>query len=423
MGCGLLGVHVNTTVNGLVETVRAWRPPLVVVLDHSDVWHSVKVDSPHTRFVGRIYQEFEPNFNDPALDPLPAARDHCEMILPWAERMGATYSYWQGVNEPVIHSPEAMQRYADFESERARIMAGHGFRVVVGSFSVGNPAKLAHWQGFLPALEATRQFEGALALHEYAWPTLDRDWPWYLLRHRKVYDGDPRRDWEGLPRHLKTIPLLITECGLDGLLEQGSPPRGWQALYGNDPDRYLEQLAWYDAALQKDAYVWGAAIYCCGVADFTWKSYDIWPDLAQRLARVARPVYRHTVPEPPEPDRPLRRLGPTGPRRAPQIVSLPADAQTIVSLSQPVPPLDGVVLPVAGGSPQSVPALAGPAGTPETPQESTVAASGGLTPITAGTDARDEGKTAVPQPPPPSEYAMLKEVAARLDRIIQLLQG
>ena len=104
-------------------------------------------------------------------------------------------------------------------------------------------------------------------------------------------------------------------------------------------------------------------------------------------------------------------------------MSLPAEAQTIVSLSQPVPPLDGVVLPVAGGSPQPVPALAGPAGTPETPQESTVAAGGRLTPITAGTDARDEGKTAVPQPPPPSEYAVLKEVAARLDRIIQLLQG
>jgi len=50
---------------------------------------------------------------------------------------GMTYSFWQGVNEPAIDSPEAMQRYADLEAERARVMDSHGFRVVVGSFSVG----------------------------------------------------------------------------------------------------------------------------------------------------------------------------------------------------------------------------------------------------------------------------------------------
>jgi hypothetical protein len=251
---------------------------------------------------------------------------------------------------------------------------------------------------------------------------LDRDWPWYLLRHRKVYDGDPRRDWEGLPRHLKTIPLLITECGLDGLLEQVSPPRGWQALYGNDPDRYLEQLAWYDAALYRDAYVWGAAIYCCGVTDFTWKSYDVWPDLAQRLARVARPVYRRTVPEPPDPDRPLRRLAPTGPQRRTQIAALPSEAQILVSSSQPLPALDGIVLPVAGGSPQLVPSIAPPAGLPEAPQESTVATGEGSAPFTAGTDVGEKDRSDLAQPPPPGEYAMLREVAERLDRIIQLLQ-
>jgi hypothetical protein len=309
MGYGLLGAHVNVTISGLPETIRDWRPPLVVILDHSDVWHAVKADSPDTRFVGRIVQEYEPNFNDPALAPVPAARSYCDTVLPWAERMGNTYSYWQGANEPVIQSREAMQRFADFEAERARVMLDHGFRVVVGSFSVGNPARLALWRDFVPALEAAHEYNGALALHEYAWPTLDRDWAWYLLRHRKVYNGDPIRGWDGLPQHLQALPLLITECGLDGLLEGVSPPRGWQTLHGNDPDRYLEQLAWYNAALRKDRYVWGAAIYCCGVADVAWKSYDIWPGIAQRLAREAQPIYRKVVPVP---DRPLRRLPPSG---------------------------------------------------------------------------------------------------------------
>jgi hypothetical protein len=303
MSYSLLGAHVNTTVDGLPETIQAWKPPLVVILDHSDVWHDVKATSPNTVFVGRFYQEFEPDFDNPMLDPVAAAHDHCNKILPWAERMGETYSFWQGVNEPIIRSQEAMQRYADFDAERVYIMGDHGFRVVVGSFSVGNP-ELAYWQGFLPALEAAFQYNGALALHEYAWPTLDREWSWYLLRHRKVYDGDPEHGWGGLPEHLKALPLLITECGLDGLIGQTHPPRGWQALHGTSPNPYLQQLAWYDAELLKDPYVVGAAIYCCGVADWTWKTYDIWPRVAGPLAQQASPVYRLPRPHPlPSPGR------------------------------------------------------------------------------------------------------------------------
>jgi hypothetical protein len=277
-----------------------WKPPLIVVLDHSDVWRDVKAASPQTTFVGRVYREFEPDFNDPGLDPIQAARDHCDRLLPWAERMGATYRYWQGVNEPVIQSPEAMRRYTDFEVERVQIMAGEGFQVVVGSFSVGNP-DLPLWQDFLPALEAALQNRGALALHEYAWPTLDHEWPWYLLRHRKVYDGEPAHGWAGLPQPLKQLPLLVTECGLDGLLEPGYPPRGWKTLYQQDPAEYLRQLAWYDDELLLDPYVAGAAIYCCGVADWIWSSYDIWPQPAQTLARAATPIYRLEQIYPPVP--------------------------------------------------------------------------------------------------------------------------
>jgi hypothetical protein len=205
--------------------------------------------------------------------------------------MAGTYDFWQGVNEPIIHSAEGMRRYADFDAERAHIMDRHGFRIVVGSFSVGNP-ELVYWQEFVPALEAALRYNGALALHEYAWPTMDADAPWHALRHRKVYDGDWEHGWPGLPRQLQALPLLITECGLDGLIVQGHPPRGWQVLYKENPEHYLQELQWYDAELQKDPYVRGAAIYCCGVADWRWKSYDIWPELARTLAREAEPVYQ-----------------------------------------------------------------------------------------------------------------------------------
>jgi hypothetical protein len=314
MGYSLLGTHVNLTVGGLPETLEAWKPPLVVTLDHSDVWHRVKATTPNTMIVGRLIREQEPDFNDRTVDPVLTARTHCEMVLPWAERMGEAYDFWQGVNEPAIRAPEAMRRYAAFEVERVRILARHGFGAVVGSFSVGNP-NLPYWRHFLPALEAALQFKGALALHEYAWPTLNHEAEWYLLRHRKVYHGEPDHNWGGLPKHLKNLPLVITECGLDGLIEQPYPPRGWQALY--TPAQYLEQLAWYDAELRKDRYVAGAALFACGMIDWTWKSYDIWSEPAKTLARQATPLYRLRKkqppgpPEPPEPPEPVKPTEPT----------------------------------------------------------------------------------------------------------------
>jgi hypothetical protein len=246
--------------------------------------------------------------------------------------MGKTYDFWQGVNEPVVRSTEAMQRLAEFEAERARIMSGHGFRVVVGSFGGGNPPQLAWWQQFLPALEAARQFNGALALHEYAWPTLDHESPWYLLRHRKVYGGEPTHNWAGLPSHLHGAPLLITECGLDGLLEQPEP-QGWKSLYGQDPARYLQELAWYDAELQKDPYVVGAALYCCCTADDPkWASYNICPELAQALARDAHPLYR-----PAQFPKPAPHEKPKVPARPTQKEPLPAVAEPVVETMLPVP--------------------------------------------------------------------------------------
>lgn len=287
-----MGVHANSAQGGLDQLLSDWKPPLVVVLDHSDVWSHLKSASPRTLLVGRLPLSGEPDWNDPAINAVKAARKHCDAVLPAAERMGKTYDFWQGVNEPVVQSADAMKRLADFEAERARIMSGHGFRIVVGSFGVGNPPQLAWWRDFLPALEAARQFRGALALHEYAWPSLDHESPWYLLRHRKVYKGEPDQNWSGFPAHLAGIPLLITECGLDALIVQPKP-QGWRALHGHEAGRYLQQLAWYDVELVKDPYVLGAAIYCCCPPDDPqWASYNIWPDVARVLAQEARPVYR-----------------------------------------------------------------------------------------------------------------------------------
>lgn len=394
MSYGLLGVHVNSAIGGAPELLAAWKPPLAVVLDHSDVWHGVKAASPRTIFVGRLYQPQEPDFNRSDLDPLAAAREHCERVLPMADRMGETYRFWQGVNEPVPGSSEAMARYAAFEAERARTMHGHGFRVVVGSFSVGNPPELAWWKEFLPALEAARQFGGALALHEYAWPTLDRAWPWYLLRHRKVYDGEPRHGWAGLPAHLKRLPLLITECGLDSGIVPGHALRGWREASGSE--QYLEQLAWYDAELQKDAYVKGAAIYCCGAAEGKWQSYDVWPEVARGLVQQAKPEYRSYSMIPPRPVR--RRVAPVAAEPAPKKEVTPGTGETPPDGTTQAPTPVQKPAPRLGRAPHMALSIAG--------------------------RAVDDGfeRAVAPSAPTPDEDQRLEEILARLDRILEVLR-
>jgi len=125
MSYSLLGAHVNATVSGMPELFSEWKAPLVVLLDHSSIWHDVKAASPDTVFVGRVYQEFEPNFNDPNFAPRQVAREYCASVLPWAERMGETCRYWQGANEPIVSSSEAMKRFAEFEIRGVSCRGGH----------------------------------------------------------------------------------------------------------------------------------------------------------------------------------------------------------------------------------------------------------------------------------------------------------
>ena len=46
---------------------------------------------------------------------------------------------WEGPNEPVCKTPQAMRWYAAFEAQRVRRLGALGKRAVVGNFSVGQP--------------------------------------------------------------------------------------------------------------------------------------------------------------------------------------------------------------------------------------------------------------------------------------------
>ena len=110
---------------------------------------------------------------------------------------------------------------------------------------------------------------------------------WTTLRYRQAY----RRQ---LPADAR-IPLIITECGVDGLVgsRPGPEGHGWRdfAKYWKQnniaPDSvtgYLDQLTWYDQELQKDDYVTGATIYLIGSIDSLTGTYDVAGDMADKLA-------------------------------------------------------------------------------------------------------------------------------------------
>jgi hypothetical protein len=277
------------------------KPALIKTLEvDANLAKGMKDASPTSLIVGRIFLE-QQNLD---VDPRPLARQFADKLLPLATdpvRMQA-FEAWEAYNEPVADTADKMKRLADFEAERTRILAENGIRSVVGNFAAGHPP-LELWPHFKPALDAIRQYNGYLGLHEYSAPVMQfraggvqlpgephqGDEGWLTLRYRKAY-----RQYL-TPLGFGSIPLLITECGVDGLVRPRPGPaeaRGWQdfvdtwlanGLRNDPPGVYMDQLIWYDEHLQQDDFVKGAAIFLAGSNDRQWNSYDILGPNAGRM--------------------------------------------------------------------------------------------------------------------------------------------
>jgi len=253
----------------------------------------IKETSPRTKLIGRIDL---PQLRLDSIDPVAAAREFVNALLVYADdgRRRGTFDGWEAYNEPVPGNGDEMARLADFEAERTRLLAERGIRSIIGNFGTGQPP-LEMWERFLPALHAAQEYDAWLGLHEYSAPTLYHlttrdgvgrypgvtpgDTGWLTLRYRQVYNQVLR------PAGLE-IPLVMTELGIDGLVSNRPGPGnayGWvdfqeywaQSGYGLwGPGAYVEQLVWYDQAMQQDAYVIGGAIYALAASQ-GWHSYEI----------------------------------------------------------------------------------------------------------------------------------------------------
>jgi hypothetical protein len=290
-----LGMFITRNDPRIFDLLKTGNVALIATMEYDPNFATdIKGVSPNTILVGRI----DLGQLDLATleDPAGVARTFADRLLPIATepRRLAAFDGWQAYNEPVANDAGQMARLAQFEAERTRLLAAAGVRSVIGNFGTGHP-DLALWPAFRPALEAAIEHQGYLGLHEYSAPTMQYGTPqdplgwgtdpaqegWLTLRYRKVYRGYLQ------PNRLE-LPLLVTEVGIDGLVagRPGPPGRGWQDFVGywnelgmgsDGPGNYMEQLAWYDASLQQDAYVRGAAIYSAAASP-GWESYEILGD-------------------------------------------------------------------------------------------------------------------------------------------------
>ena len=277
-----LGLFITRNDPALFEFLETRNVALVKTLElDANFARQIKETSPDTILVGRLGSL--PQIELSTLDALAEARRFVEELLPIAgdpERQ-RWFDAWEAYNEPVPADGAAMRRLADFEAERTRLLAGAGIRSVVGNFGTGHPP-LEMWGDFLPAVQAVQEHNGYLGLHEYSAPTMqfnvEGDEGWLTLRYRKVYR-------QILAPQGLVVPLLITECGIDGMVgnRPGPQGKGWRDFVtywaeigmGEDgPGNYIEQLAWYDAELQRDEYVKGAAIFAAAASP-GWETYEI----------------------------------------------------------------------------------------------------------------------------------------------------
>ena len=289
-----LGLFVGYNHPTHFDLLATQAVPVVKTLElDANFVAQIKQVSPATRIVGRISLD---QIDLASVDPLAAAQRFVESLLPYADDPARRpfFDGWESYNEPVASDLDQMARYGEFEAERTRLLGDRGIRSVIGNFGTGQPP-IEQWPAFLPAVQAARQYNGWLGLHEYSAPTIyylssaeergrspgvtPQDSGWLTLRYRKVYQ-------EILAPAGLTLPLVLTELGVDGLVQsRPGPPeaRGWQefqaywaehgyGLWG--PGAYVEQLVWYDNAMRQDDYVLGGTIFALAPTA-GWETYDI----------------------------------------------------------------------------------------------------------------------------------------------------
>lgn len=303
-----LSLHISDWLDPdlVYDFVDVTRTPLIKVFGNVGLndtkIREVKLRSPATLVIGRMYfpeQGIERDEREPVdtvftYDPIADARNAFTQLQPIMDKLRGLVDVWEGYNEIPIDTPAPLterefqkaRNYNAFTVELARLVHEFGLKYAAYSFSTGNPVHVELWDLLVEGLRASDY----LALHEYIAP--NAEWTEFndtmLNRYRAAY--------ERVPQDARR-PVLITETGADFNGEHG--------FIGKlGVPQYLGMMARYDRAMMRDPYVVGATIFCYGIDDKKWETYDIAGDFSRVLrehilANPTPPLETPVIVEPP----------------------------------------------------------------------------------------------------------------------------
>ena len=273
---------------GVVQAVAqshcgCWK----VISPDSEILKAIKQASPQTTTIVRTYT------GQPTVDDAGQHADAEQYGVEYATRVYAAVQdpahmdFLESENEPNDHYgnlTEFIKRQNAFLVGFARRAKQLGFRPLGPNFSTGYPecyVKGTHyqlwpnaWQGLTDGLRALRDAGGALGLHEYDAPDLFRLWSdtfqrGYLVgRHKSIYAC--------LPADLQSLPLYVTEFGIDFLVSGVEGGFWTNRDEASAPGYMVEQMreAWrrvYSTTPQLK----GICFFLWGTTDVHFANYDI----------------------------------------------------------------------------------------------------------------------------------------------------
>jgi len=282
-----LSIHINDLRRWeeLMYFLLTARPALVKTMNHDPAfWRPVKAEHPTMKEIHRVYWR-DAEMIDAIMDsPERAARRFVEdyvlhNIMPIADLVFGV----EGVNEMATDDINRWRNMVIFDGFMAEFLMPYGIGYCAGNFGVGHPTRLEYVQ--IPEIADAWGHPNVVAIdsHCYCAPHMrseiinkpdevnEEDGDWYSLRLLK---------WYPLLDPVAQKPLYIGETGVDGGIHPENPwpgiiGGGWKVNIGNEETYVFGQddLAWYDAQLQKYPYVIGATVFCNDSDD--WESFDV----------------------------------------------------------------------------------------------------------------------------------------------------
>ncbi len=256
--------HVQYLDSQTLEAIRRVKPCMVKIMNADrEQLKAIRTASPNSLIVARMYEANQDYMTDPAA----AGRAFADRYADIVDLIDVAEVFNEAINN--LADTEQCRKFDDYQFAFARrlfelwpdIKAGL-FCLPTGNFGwPGEPALTPEWFPHTFSLPPSRCF---ICVHEYTWHDLRWEFEARMCRYRR------QMQWAAA----QGFRLLITECGFTQAVLVNKPDIGWRS----DPvvwprEKYVRALRDYDAELQKDDYVVGAAIFTCG-RNSGWDTFE-----------------------------------------------------------------------------------------------------------------------------------------------------